>query len=702
MRDNQFFLPIAVTVLLASPLLASGCGSSVGSDIVETDSGDVFDAALVDTFLTDTGISDADVGRDSSGEIVDATGETASDGVADDSVKDVTDDVPDQGVDPGTNEEVDPGKDVATDPGTDVATDLATDEETGEVDIVEIPQDEPSCLAAGYCWIGGNCRLPGAVDPVRSCYACRPDVSTVDWTVLVDDSSCDDGDVGTYDDKCVSGECAGTFLNCPVVIGQCEQEAHPDGTSNCNYAFPVGRACDDGDPCSCNDSCDGTGTCAGSPVTCLTVINPCFPNAHCDGSCACALDPWPGPEKSCPITNGTGRCDGAGACELVSCSDGFVESIRSPGTCIRAFSSVSAGESHTCAVTSDGTPFCWGDNSAGQLGDGSEMDRISPRPVSGLGGVAGIVAGQDFSCAWTTSGAAWCWGNNNVGQLGDGSAMPSNVPVPVSGMASGVTLMSAGSLHACALRNGDVWCWGANGVGQVGVDSMSSNFLIPQKVAVSSPIFVDCGAQHTCAITFQNNAVCWGDNQSGQLGVGNTDNLLKPTWLVSETGMTEWISAGGQHTCSLGRVGIGYGQYLYQMECWGSDSMGQIAGDGNSTCATGSCRTSPGTAAFWQALMSLPDPPVPAAGAFHTCYVDSFNQLFCVGHNDFGQIGNDTIGGIQVFYKVFPSGASAVTAGGRHTCAIVDSRLYCWGRNSDGQIGDTTQETRLVPTPVSW
>ena len=113
-------------------------------------------------------------------------------------------------------------------------------------------------------------------------------------------------------------------------------------------------------------------------------------------------------------------------------------------------------------MTSNGAVSCWGANADGELGDGTTTNRPTPVPVSGLSaGVVAVAAGQKHTCALTSGGAVWCWGNNWYGQLGDGTTTGRPTPVPVSGLSSGVVALAAGMYHTCALTSGGaVVCWG--------------------------------------------------------------------------------------------------------------------------------------------------------------------------------------------------------------------------------------------------
>ena len=187
--------------------------------------------------------------------------------------------------------------------------------------------------------------------------------------------------------------------------------------------------------------------------------------------------------------------------------------------------SVTAGYFHTCAVTTGGGAKCWGGNGNAQLGDDSVTNRNTPVDVSGLTeGVVSLSAGYSHTCAVTTGGGAKCWGYNGYGGLGDNSTSKRLTPVDVFGLTTGTASISAGMGNSCAVTtSGAATCWGNNSSGQLG-DGTTTNRKTPVAVSgltngVTSISNATGGGYHTCAIT-TTGPKCWGANDQGQLGDG--------------------------------------------------------------------------------------------------------------------------------------------------------------------------------------
>jgi alpha-tubulin suppressor-like RCC1 family protein len=215
--------------------------------------------------------------------------------------------------------------------------------------------------------------------------------------------------------------------------------------------------------------------------------------------------------------------------------------IRADGTPLTNVIAVDAGGDHTCAATSDGSAWCWGNDWAGQLGDGthesSRLRAVRVKRVDGttLTGVVAVSAGVAHSCAVVRDGSAWCWGSNWDGQLGDGTRKNHRLrAVRVTKVGgeplAGVIATSNGYCHSCArTRDGATWCWGANGSGQLGDGTTTGRSRAVRVTrgggrALAGVVGVSAGHAHTCARQGTDAVWCWGANWDGQLGDGTTSD----------------------------------------------------------------------------------------------------------------------------------------------------------------------------------
>jgi alpha-tubulin suppressor-like RCC1 family protein len=353
--------------------------------------------------------------------------------------------------------------------------------------------------------------------------------------------------------------------------------------------------------------------------------------------------------------------------------------------------SVAGGIGLSCAVTGRAGVQCWGDNSNGQVGDGtSGVNRSSPRWVTGLVAGAGTVSlGYYFSCRVTSTGGAQCWGRNDNGQLGDGTTTNRPMPVDVSGLASGVVAVAAGAQSACALTSaGGVKCWGANSSGQLG-DGTTTERHAPVDVLgrTSGTVAIAAGVAAACAVATSGGVQCWGNNHYGQLGDGTTTNRNTPGWVLGLTSGVDSVVTAIADTCARTDGG--------GVKCWGNNSSGEL-GDGTATN-----RWYP---AFVSGLTSGVAVVSTSANATSSCALTTAGGVRCWGSNYYGQLGDGTTTnrGTPVTASGLTSGVAAVSVGDKHACAVTSSGgAKCWGDNGNGQLGDGTTTAHLTPTDVT-
>jgi hypothetical protein len=327
----------------------------------------------------------------------------------------------------------------------------------------------------------------------------------------------------------------------------------------------------------------------------------------------------------------------------------------SGGTAVPA-TAIAVGLGHTCAITSAGGVECWGYNGHDELGDGQNGNSVTPVDVVGLHhGVAAIAAGVRHSCAVTSAGGAKCWGYGR-GPLGDGTTERRHTPVDVSGLASGVTAITAGN-------------------------------------------------DDSCALTSVGGVKCWGYNARGQLGDGTTADRLVPTDVVGLTGGVKAIAAGSLFTCALTAAG--------GVKCWGSGRWTPVdvpTLGGGVTAITPNCAlTSGGGVECWGRDLVAADVPglnsgvTAIASSWHSCALLGSGVVKCWGLNDHGQLGDGTTTDRSLPVEVvgLHGRATAISAGGFQSCALLSNgAVDCWGAVS-GQLGDDSQSIVLRPVAVS-
>lgn len=344
------------------------------------------------------------------------------------------------------------------------------------------------------------------------------------------------------------------------------------------------------------------------------------------------------------------------------------------------FATVTAGATHTCALTTGGRAYCWGSNAEGELGTGTRVDSPLPAPVGGNLVFLNLDAGIDFTCGVATSGVTYCWGRNSTGALGNAAMPRSFTPLPVTG---GLLFRSvtAGGDHACGVaEDGVAYCWGANAEGQLGTrDTLSSARPLPV-AGVLRFRSVTAGDAHTCGITVDSLAYCWGTNRYGELGIGKRGARFGPQ-AVAHHRLWGTLSAGARHTCGT------LADRRPAVFCWGNNFHGQINPRRSIMTLWATTRWTPTLVAERRAQVLV------SAGRWHTCFVHRFASpsVSCRGANFDFQLGEFVLGTYV-----------QVSAGDAHTCALrEDGAVFCWGLNAAGQLGDGTRFSERRPVRVA-
>ena len=343
---------------------------------------------------------------------------------------------------------------------------------------------------------------------------------------------------------------------------------------------------------------------------------------------------------------------------------------------------ISAGGFHTCALLTDAKVKCWGGGYAGKLGQGNtntlgdepgEMgDNLKTIDLGSGRTAKDIIAGYSHTCALLDNDAVKCWGYGAYSRLGQGNTddlgdnegeMGNNLNPIALGSDVKAKVISAGNIHTCALlTDATVKCWGGGQRGRLGHNSektlgdrknkMGDNLPIVNFGAELRAVAIAAGAEHTCVLLDGGTMKCWGHGDSGQLGQGNTERLgdgkdaaleesnkdemgdnLKAINLGSNVKVKSF-AIGNRHTCALLTDGM--------VKCWGANSRGQL-------------------------------------GQGHT---DN------LGDNE-GEMGNN-LKPIALGKNIK---ATAVTAGYKHTCALLDNhKVKCWGNGAGGPLGQGNED----------
>ena len=391
------------------------------------------------------------------------------------------------------------------------------------------------------------------------------------------------------------------------------------------------------------------------------------------------------------------------------------------------------GSFHACLLTDDNEVYCWGQNSAGQLGAGFTSTSETPLQVRGLpDNISRLIQGGGTTCALTADNQLWCWGNNQsqmikpdpqgapiltpeqiaypgyrhdtlaVGSstaciLSDsgevhcrGNDLFRSFPTPepdrfhrIDGLPTGITDIQVTAASACVLGpSAGIYCWGTT------LDSTPYVFDIERVPNINPEEVTQLSANltHSCARMKHGGVRCWGDNRAGALGDNVPIENKRPSQAELPSPATH-IHTGSSATCANTTSG--------ELFCWGQNASGQL-GNGSTTDSSNPTRVVVSSDEHQTFTMGQ-------IGFGHSCAVTPTSELYCWGSNQSGQLGDLT--SVQrtrpVLTSEIRSGTQQVVVGSWHTCALSsDQEVFCWGSNKAGQLATSTSSSAL-PLPVT-
>ena len=377
-----------------------------------------------------------------------------------------------------------------------------------------------------------------------------------------------------------------------------------------------------------------------------------------------------------------------------------------------------SGSLYSSLVTTEGRVFSWGLNNYGQIGDGTTTDRYVPTEITNNFNlqagekVVNLAIGREHSSAITSNGRVFSWGRNNYGQLGDGTTTDRYVPTEIThlfnleGSEKVVSIYLGNSFSSAITSNGRVFTWGSNNNGQIG-DGTTTDRYVPTEIthqfnleSDEKVISLGLGNNHSSAITSNGRLFTWGENSFGQLGNGSTTATNVPTEITHQFNLQTGdkivsISLGYLHSSAITSNG--------RLFTWGANYSGQL---GDKTLTN---RHVPKEITYNFDLRSGDKIASVVLGGYHSSAITSNGRIFTWGSNGSGQLGNGTTTNksipIEITYNIGIRDNDQVLSlslGLNHSSAIISSgRISTWGNNTYVDLGMQSPTHQYYPFPLN-
>ena len=591
---------------------------------------------------------------------------------------------------------------------------------------------EPTCVdeSEKRCVAPIDCDPPRICGPFQLCaFECVADRDCDDGpclgnrcagtAVCTSDADCDDADFCNGAERCDPADPAADARGCAAPLeGPCDEgelcDADADAClARCDVDTDLdddghdalecgGDDCDDEDPDvhpradeRCNtrdDDCDEASdegfdlqTDAAHCGTCGNACSgtggaPACSGGSCTTTCAAGFDDCDGLASNGCETELSADALHCGACnDPCPLAQACAASTCGPSPIVE----VAAGEAHTCARRASGGVLCWGDNTFGQLGDGTTTSSTTPVAVLGL-----VDATEQTTCAIRAGGRVWCWGDNRGGQLGDGTTTDRSRPVPARAP-PGVTELGLGDVHTCARTASRVLaCWGLGSSGQLGADAgpdVQTAALVVSGLQ-SGGGSLEIGDYATCVSSSTAPLRCVGRLPFNFLGSA-------PGEVAGGFGLRA-VSSVSNQACGL--VGG-------ELRCWGryTPSINAMAPE-----------VPPGASGLSFEQVGVGQLSDTSVGSRFVCGLTDDGRVRCLGNHSLGQLGDGTaiatsqptVSTETLVTVAGLSDAVDLAVGNGHTCAARSTGgVVCWGRNHAGQLGNGSMTVdRIDASPFTF